>query len=331
MRLTLLLPLLLTASVFADGFSPMELAKVVPDTDAIILVEIIENKQTVVHRNKGEGFGKESVVYSNAIKSKMLGSYVGDLEGAVFNTTYRLVLAKGVWLGIPGSGLEGNMKPGEKYVFLLKEGGGRHHLQRAEKAARLDEILVMKRGPKRVDKTRARSLFSEYLKRNGEQPDGFTFNLSPFGKTTWIVSCYLKGLHPAIPSRYVMNARGEVRELTLDSMNVVFMNEYPNSPEKEDRDKLINEFIKLHTGETVVIISETSDIPGYTKAPLDADIADAVRAPFNLGKMTTVVYTFQQVGGIVSRYRFVFETGKTFRKAECAILGEDIGEAQYYE
>jgi len=327
----IIFPLLMVTCVFADGFSPMELAKVVPETDAIIVVEITENTQTIEHKNKGEGFGMESVIYSNAIKSKMLGSYVGGLEGAVFNTTYKLVLAKGVWLGIPGSGLEGQMKPGEKYVFLLKERDGRHHLQRAEKAERLDEILVMKRGPRRVEKTRAGSLFSEYLKRNGEPPDDFTFNLSPFGKTTWIVSCYLKGLHPAIPSRYVMNARGEVRELTLDSMNVVFMNEYPSSPEKEDRDKLIKAFTKLHTGETVAIISETSDIPGYDKASLDADIADAVRSPFSSGNLTTVVYTYQQVGGIVSRYRFVFETGKTFRKVECAILGEDIGEAQYYE
>jgi len=47
--------LLLEISAFADGFIPMELKQVLLETDTIILVEIIENKQTIKHENKGEG------------------------------------------------------------------------------------------------------------------------------------------------------------------------------------------------------------------------------------------------------------------------------------
>ena len=128
-----------------------------------------------------------------------------------------------------------------------------------------------------------------------------------------------------------MNSRGRVKTLTMDSMNVVFLNEYSSSPQEKDRKQLIDDFTKLHSGEHIIIINKTSDIPGYDKAPLDPDIADAVRAPFSFDKLTTVVYTYQQIGGIVRRYRFAFKNGITFRNSECAVVGRRIGEAQYYQ
>ena len=134
-----------------------------------------------------------------------------------------------------------------------------------------------------------------------------------------------------MPWRHVMNSKGRVEELNAGSLNVVFLNEYPATPKKKDREKLIDDFTKLHAGESISIISTASDIPGYEKAPLDADIADALRAPFDSGKLTTVVYTYQQIGGIVRRYRFTFQGGERFSRAECAVVGRGIGEAHYYE
>ncbi len=51
----MVLSLLLANNAFSDGFIPMELKQVLLETDTIILVEIIENKQTIKHENKGEG------------------------------------------------------------------------------------------------------------------------------------------------------------------------------------------------------------------------------------------------------------------------------------
>jgi len=184
---------------------------------------------------------------------------------------------------------------------------------------------------KRVEEKKAKSLFVQHLKSIGKTPEEFAFNTKPFGKSTWLIDCYTKGLEPALPWRHVMNSRGRVKELTMDSMNVVFLNEYGVSPEEKDRKKLVEAFTTLHSGERVSIISRTSDIPSYAKAPLDADIADAVRASFSFGKLTTVVYTYQQIGGIVRRYRFTFDNGTAFRNAECSVVGRKIGEAQYYK
>ncbi len=183
----------------------------------------------------------------------------------------------------------------------------------------------------RVKEENARLRFVQHLKFIGNTPEEFEFNLRPFGKSTWLINCYTKGLSPALPRRNVMNSRGVVKVLTMDSMNVVFLNEYPSSPEDNNRKKLIDDFIRLHSGERISIITKTSDIPGYAKSPLDDDIADAVRAPFSFGNLTTVVYTYQPIEGIVRRYRFMFNNGITFRKAECAVVGRKIGEAQYYE
>ena len=183
----------------------------------------------------------------------------------------------------------------------------------------------------RVDGKKAKSLFIEHLKAIGRNTEEHEFNLRPIGKSTWLINCFTRGLSPSLPWRFVMNSRGRTTELTMDSLTVVFLNEYPSSHEKKDQEQLIQEFIELHAGENIEIIRKISDIPGYTSSPLDTDIADAVRSPFSFGKLTTVVYTYQQIDGIVRRYRFTFENGITFKKAEVAVVGQAIGDAQYYE
>ena len=183
----------------------------------------------------------------------------------------------------------------------------------------------------RVAEDKARALMTKHLKRVGEPHEEWAIKLEPYGVSTWLVNCFPMREKPSLPWRHVMNSKGRVEELNADSLNVVFLNEYPATPKKEDRTKLIDDFTKLHAGEHIKIITKAADIPGHEKAPLDADIADAVRAPFDSGKLTTVVYTYQQIGGVVRRYRFTFQDGERFSKAECAVVGRGIGEAHYYE
>jgi len=184
---------------------------------------------------------------------------------------------------------------------------------------------------KRIEEPKASSLFVEYLRSKGLSPADYAFNFKAFGKSTWIVSCYATGIKPSLPWRHVMNSRGEVHELTIDSLNGVFLNEYSALPEEKGRAGLIREFVKLHAGEDVFIINSAADIPGYEKAPLDPDVAGAVRAPFSFNNLITVVYTYQQIGGIVRRYRFQFKNGVNFGRVEVVVVGRAIGEARYYE
>ena len=157
-------------------------------------------------------------------------------------------------------------------------------------------LLLFAKRPRRIEKEKARALAVEYLRGIDElQHISFwprdPFDLKPFGKTTWIID-YFSGEEPADPWRHFMNSRGTIDERNMDSMNAVFLSEYPSSPEEEDRNQLIGDFIKLHSDQSAEIIASTSDIPGYEKAPLDTEVADAVRAPFSFGALTTVVYTY---------------------------------------
>ncbi|MFC1672427.1 hypothetical protein ACFL01_04760 [Planctomycetota bacterium] len=63
----------------------MDLEKVLLETDTIILIEIIENKQTIKDKNKEEGNLEKSITYTNDIKSKVLSSPVGDFTEKVFS------------------------------------------------------------------------------------------------------------------------------------------------------------------------------------------------------------------------------------------------------
>jgi hypothetical protein len=121
----------------------MPLKRVLLDTDVIILVEVLENKGTTKHRDKGEGKAKfrESIEYTNDIKTNVISTHLGKFSGAKYDTKYSLTFVKGVWLGIPGSGLESQMAPSEKYVLMLKHVKDGYRLQRAEKSEKLEEIL----------------------------------------------------------------------------------------------------------------------------------------------------------------------------------------------
>ena len=60
-----------------------------PGVDRIILVEILENSQTVQKKTHKGPFG-ESCSYRNDIKSLVLGLHLGTFEAAQYNTIYSM-------------------------------------------------------------------------------------------------------------------------------------------------------------------------------------------------------------------------------------------------
>jgi hypothetical protein len=186
-------------------------------------------------------------------------------------------------------------------------------------------VIFYIRPVKRVDEAEAKQLFVSYLKKRGESADDWSFGLQPFGDLTWIIHAYRVDVPDPWPYRHIMNTRGDIDELSLGSLHEVFRLEYPSDLQEKDRQEIITQFITLSTGGEYIILNEPSDIPGYDKAKLDPDVAEIVRAPFSFGNLIVVVYTYEQIGGIVSRYRFTFEQGTRFSTVECAVLGTWIG------
>jgi hypothetical protein len=130
----------------ADGLSPMPLEKVIPKADAIVLAEISTNVVTIVERKPEKE--PASVVYTCSITAKV----VEELKASApkeLDLTFTFTVVKGVWLAWPGSGLEQQMQPKERYVLLLTLQDGTLQLLRAEKPTELDTIKRILKEPKK--------------------------------------------------------------------------------------------------------------------------------------------------------------------------------------
>ena len=137
----------------------MELEKVIPRADVVVLAEIISNTGTI---DEQAGFdGRKSIRSSYDIRFRVINKVKGKAPGEVM-TSYEVLAVQGMWMYCSGSGLEEVMKPGERYVLLLEFRGDKLHLLRAEKTTELAKIKGLLR---KQDK----SLKGTAGKRNGEK------------------------------------------------------------------------------------------------------------------------------------------------------------------
>jgi uncharacterized protein (DUF2141 family) len=131
---------LYTTAALADGLSPMPLSKVLPGADVIVVAEISSNIVTMVRKNPEQG--PASVVHTCRIKAAVVEEVTSNAPKEL-DLTFVFTVVKGVWLGWTGSGLEQQMKPKEKYVFLLASRDGTLRLLRAERATKLKTIRAL--------------------------------------------------------------------------------------------------------------------------------------------------------------------------------------------
>jgi hypothetical protein len=130
---------------YADGLSPMELKKVIPQINTVLLVKIIDKAQNIENIKTGKG---KAVKCNYKFKVKILEVIKGKFNKKELDFKYTFTVVKGVWLSYPGSGIEDNMKKGEKYIFLYKENNNNaiQTLIRAEKESnkkKIKELLTL--------------------------------------------------------------------------------------------------------------------------------------------------------------------------------------------
>ena len=137
---------------------------------------------------------------------------------------------------------------------------------------------------------------------------------------------------PAIPSRYLVRRDGTVDPVTLESVVAAYLTEYVSSRTESERESIVKSLIQIDKGGR--IISSLSDIPEYEKSPLDIDLVDTVREPRTHvdkeGTALWILYTYQQNGGRVYRYKVRFFNGKELGyPVDKLELGSNIGDATY--
>lgn len=188
--------------------------------------------------------------------------------------------------------------------------------------------------PKRIEESRARELFETCLGGQKQSAADYAISFHPFGQATWIVHAVDRRIGIDHPRRYILDAEGRIFDVTVNGLCHVFAREYPSTPLENERQELVRSFVRLHAGDPIIVLTSPSDIPDHDKAPVDADLAQAIRAPYSFDeprydKRITIVYTYQQLNGLVRRYRFQFQKDGGLERVHCVEVAGGVGDAQF--
>ncbi len=187
----------------------------------------------------------------------------------------------------------------------------------------------------------ARSMVVEHYKKVEHEsivPSSMT--VLPVGDDFRVVLVPVNGLQPASRQAWVAGiGKYALQPLDSNSLKTAFLNSYPPSNNDEERREAAGLFVELlsHQGLRPVfagpakVIESLNQIPGYEKSPLDPDIASTVRPPYNPSDNELVLFTYEQAGGIVCRYKFVFRQDGRLFGASRLKLDEKVGAAHFYQ
>ncbi len=162
------------------------------------------------------------------------------------------------------------------------------------------------------------------------------FSTCTFGKNTVVLRMETMEQPPApCGTWYADRSTGEIVKQSVEAAVRVCSQEIPALKKTGNFPHYMKSFLSLWHQEKVVLISGTSDIPKYDKKPLNEETAAAIQ-PFSVtsgeqGMKVIVAYGYQQIGGIVTRYRFTFRPEGKAEEIKCIEVGRGIGDAQYYE
>lgn len=178
---------------------------------------------------------------------------------------------------------------------------------------------------------------AEFLVRDHHADHGtkrfrdYSFHATRFGKHSWLVVYGLIGLQPSIGSYYLVDSSGIALPMSPESLSKVMRSEFrPHRSDPGHEDFLLRFVTLLHSAQAK-IISSPSDIPDHARAPLPPEMAALIRAPEDTEHDSRVFFTYQGIGGHVSRYEFQYEPDGAFIRAEETSLGSHIGAAMYYQ
>jgi hypothetical protein len=200
-----------------------------------------------------------------------------------------------------------------------------------------DDIEETVYGRSLNDTEALQSLYS-YLELNKQKymdPKLVLIKTGMLGDRARIFYATIKNFFPRSELIFIMdNYTGRINEGNLSGLVWLCNMIYPPSINPEDHKKIINTVIRL-TPRSPKIISSIRDIPEYEKSKIDPDLESAVRQLYSwedkVGRLIYVVYTYQEIGGIVSRYRFRFDKDGKLSEWTSVELCHDIGDAKYLQ
>jgi len=176
----------------------------------------------------------------------------------------------------------------------------------------------------------------KFLVASGRTVDEF-HNISIKDQAGLLKETYIASLskHNSPLTRYIIFKDERVVPLDLEQLITAYQKEMIEASSTLERKTIAMSLIRLADDDGPVFISQLSDIPGYKRHSIDRDLENMVRAPWEYksrrGGIYVVLYTYTQFGGVVRRYKFLFNEFGLLHPADVFTFGYDIGYASYPE
>lgn len=201
-----------------------------------------------------------------------------------------------------------------------------------------DEKTETPAPPKELTEEVIHSMLSDYLDHEGviaglgpnfsESYDLENAHITELGDRYRVVSLSINSKPPGMC--VWLASRNGVEKIRSDNLLEAF---YGISPAKTDEQKqaIIDRYLFfLHLESSGrgshKVIDSLDDIEGYEKNKLEPDLESMVRAPYEPKDGTHVFYTYNRIGGELTRYRFEFDHKGYLRRVDVFVLGRKIGD-----
>jgi hypothetical protein len=216
-----------------------------------------------------------------------------------------------------------------------------------------------------IDAKTARAMVIDYLAEYGteigsKRPADYDLEAKLFTDSIWLVHAIFKKEMIGASSLFLVDRHG-VRPATPQNLAVAHQQKFGASDSEDYHRKVIESIIHLHSSQggrfPATLISNTSEIPGYDQiptgatgarigGPLDTDLEPVIRPLWKeewptSGYLFYVAYTYNPLGGTVSRYKFQFnatarDANGGFSRwkiysAEHIVLGRMVGDYRALE
>lgn len=172
-----------------------------------------------------------------------------------------------------------------------------------------------------------------WLRASGREPDEYRLGARAFGEGSIILTSEM--INPRMipagdPDRHFVDAwmaQPRIRPLDANTVASIVGSEVKSA---NRRGRLAAAKTFLHLLDPVAVkVDSARDIPSHNRSPLDVDIQDAVRPPFETFDrkrrlFVVVFYAYRHVEGVVTRHRLEFSEERLSR-ADVQVVGRMIG------
>lgn len=184
----------------------------------------------------------------------------------------------------------------------------------------------------------ARSMVVDHYKKSEKSLfiDTSKMTLRSVGDNYRVIYVYSKGISPAFWTGWVVGHNNYLKPLDVESLRFAFCSSRSATSDAEQIEHARLFIDMLAAPEEIIygrekVVGKLEDIPKYSESPIDPDISDSISPPYKPSDNELIIFTYQQIGGGVYRYKFYFDQYGIISSASRSELDRGVGDAFYLQ